>query len=155
MIVATLWIVLSLLVSVFHPFVHRSLSFFSSSSATPHVSFASSRGLTIPPGGTLFHSHPDVKWVVAGSMGAQRRARWDAAEPWELSVAFSTGVAWVVEIGRENRNGRGRRSSPLCIPHLVPRRTGANVKRFRDLRPTLASRTSARRHQTVTPGTHV
>lgn len=35
---------------------------------------------------------------------------------------------------RENRDGRGRRSSPLCIPHLAPRRTGANVKRFRDVK---------------------
>jgi len=55
-------------------------------------------------------------------------------------------------IGRENRDGRGRRSSPLCIPHLAPHRAARapTSSAFETLRPTLASRTSARRHRAVT-----
>lgn len=82
---------------------------------------------------------PDVKWVAAGSMGAQRRARCDVVVPWELSAARSLhggGVGGHVPRREERREtaGRGGRSFPLRISHLARHRTGANVKRFRDVK---------------------
>jgi len=54
---------------------------------------------------------------------------------WELSVVFSTGGGMGrLRVGRVNGGGRGRQSSPLRIPHFAPHRTGANVKRFRDVK---------------------
>lgn len=100
LIVATLRIMLSLL---------PASTSFTPSHASPLVLHASSLGSTIPPGGTLFHSHPDVKWVAAGSMGAQgASAVGCSVAPWESSAAFSTGVAWVDE-DEENGNGRDGR----------------------------------------------
>lgn len=93
------------------------------------------RFYTIPPGGTLFHSRPDVKWVAAGSMGAQGASAVGCGAPWESSAAFSTGVAWVDEDEERGGTGTGGVDDSLSPPHPPPlRHTGANVKRFRDVK---------------------
>lgn len=102
------------------------------------------RGATIPPGSTLFYPRLDVKWVAARSMGTTGTnggaTRGCGGTLWELSVVLSTGVAWMCERTSERvdarRTGLGGidASSPLRIPHFAAHRTGANVKRFRDVK---------------------
>lgn len=99
------------------PSCHLCLS--SLSYASPLVLRASSLGSTIPSGGTLFHSHPDVKWVAVGSMGAQGvSAVGCGVAPWESSAVFSTGVAWVDE--DQGRTGSGGMDDSLSPPHPPP-----------------------------------
>lgn len=128
---------------------------FTPSCASPLGLRASSLGSTIPPGGTLFHSRPDVKWVAAGSMGAQGASAVGCGAPWESSAAFSTGVAWVDEDEKRGRTGTGGVDDSLSPPHPPPCAIRAPTSSaFETLRPTLASRISARRHRSpVTPGT--
>lgn len=147
LIVATLRIMLSLQPT-------RPSTSFTPSCASPLVVRASSLGSTIPPSGTLFHSRPDVKWVAAGSTGAQEASTVGCGvAPWESSAAFSTGVAWVDE--ERGGTGTGGMDDSLSPPHPPPCAIRAPTSSaFETLRPTLASRISARRHRSpVTPGT--
>lgn len=114
-----------------------------STSFTPFVCHPSRPSCVVarfyhPSGRHFIPLSPRREVVAAGSMGAQGGER---GGMWCSTVGVECGVLHGGGVGGRGRGAReygGREGwtivSPLRIPHLAPRHTGANVKRFRDVK---------------------